>query len=692
MTHDTTCSSPPPARRRGPARAPSARPTDARSTDARSTRRRWGRRGAFVRACTLAAAAVALGTVAVPTLPPPAATADDLTFPWSTGFDDAAGGTLSGSAVTTGGRLRLTEATRNQAGAWAMGDVFPSSLGLDIEFDYAMWTSAETGADGLLLSLSDGSVPAGVGAYGSALGYACRSDTTQGSGPCTLPGLPGAFAAVALDEYGNFSLPFNGSGPGQTPDTVTIRGSGDGVSGYRFVDHAVVTSGVATGSPATRTVRVTLLPEDGRLSLTVQLETPDGMHTVLDRVPLQGSGQAALPETLRLGFAGATGSFSSVHEIDDLHVSQPADLRVQHDMPPVVAGGQVRYTVTASNVGANASSPSPLDVDVPDGVHDVHWTCAATAPSTCTAPTGTGDVHTALGLERGGSATVTIEGTADPDATGTLTSTATVRTAPGLADTNEADNTSVASAPVTAVAQLSTGKSVTTTDPVAPGDEVEYVLTARNSGPSTARDVGAVDDLPAQLTFVGSDDGCTAEGQRVTCTSDADLAPGQEHAFEVRARLDPEYRGDGSDVVNVATATSPTDPDGGEESPEVPIRVVDPEGPGGPAGPEGPEGPGGPTGPAGPVGPTGPAGTVGPAGPTASGHSGASPSDAPRGGAGERGVGPGKLAYTGSSGLAVTGAAAAALAAAGGGVWFLLRRRRRSVGPDAAVGDDAGQG
>ena len=68
------------------------------------------------------------------------------------------------------------------------------------------------------------------------------------------------------------------------------------------------------------------------------------------------------------------------------------------------------------------------------------------------------------------------------------------------------------------------------------------------------------------MRFAGSDDGCTAEGQRVTCRSEVSLDVGETRAFRIRAVLDPDYRGDGSDVVNVATATSPTDPDGGDPS------------------------------------------------------------------------------------------------------------------------------
>ncbi|TCK65526.1 DUF11 domain-containing protein [Curtobacterium sp. PhB136] len=604
----------------------------------------------------------ALALLAAPAFvaPPPSASAADLAFPYDQSFATADGGVLSGDARILDGRLRLTDDATSKAGSWATTDTFPSTAGLEIEFDYAMYSTGPlAGADGLLLYLADGAAPAGVGATGAGLGYTCVKQATQGQGKCDVAGIPGGFAAFALDHYGNFSLPINDSGPGATPDSVVIRGSGNGVDGYRFVRGIPAPGGVVSSGTTPRKVAVTLLPgADGELSATVRVEAGGGMRTVLDRVPLHGDGQAPLPPTLRLGFAGATGSFAEVHEVDSLRVRQPADLRVEHDMPPVVAGERVSYTVTASNVGANASTPSPLTVDVPDQLSDVRWTSGDV--------TGTGDVATDLALDRGASATVTLEGTLEAGATGELSSTATIATAPHLADSDESDNTSTATAPVAASAELETDKTVTPGVDVHPGDRLEYTVTARNRGPSLARAVSVVDDLPEALTFVDSPDGCTAEGQRVTCGGDldTDLAPDEERSFRFHADLDAEYRGDGSDVVNVATAESPTDADGGDPSPGVGIEVVEPDAPGdGGDGGDGDDDGGllpGPT------------------------HSGG-PTVAPVGnGGGAPGQG-GALAYTGASDLGIVAAVGGALAAAGGVCWWVARRRVRASAHDVPV-------
>ncbi|WIB00549.1 DUF11 domain-containing protein [Curtobacterium sp. MCBA15_012] len=615
--------------------------------------------------------ATALGLLLAPAFLASSSSAGSLAFPYTDDFSTAAGGTLSGDAQVVGGRLRLTDAVPSQAGAWSTDDTFASDLGLDIEFDYAMHHDGPTvGADGLLLFLADGAAPQGVGATGAALGYACKDSSAEGAeSPCTEPGLPGGFAAVAIDRYGNFSLPLNGSGPGAAPDAVVVRGSGNGTTGYRYVAGAAAPFGTATEGATPRTVRVTLLPDGaGHLALTVRVEIPGGaLRTVLDRVPLHGDGQAPLPSTLRLGFAASTGTFVDVHEVDELRVRVPVDLSVDQALQPTVTPGErVSYDVTAHNAALSHSDPSPLTVDVPDELTDVSWTCRGEDGGACGAASGTGDVAVDLDLPHAAGATVTVTGTVPAEAQGRLTSTATIAPASGLQDTYEDDDVSTVSTEVdrddtggpepVAEAQVATEKSVSPATGVHPGDEVAYRITVRNDGPGTAEDVGATDELPAAMRFSGSDDDCTASGQLVTCRSTDDLAPGGRRDFVVRAVLDEDYRGDGSDVVNVATASSATDPDGGDPSPAVPIGVE-----------QGGDGDGDGGGPGQTASPT-------PAAPGGAGHTpGPAAAGSPSTGRG------GALAYTGADGLGALGVLAGVGVLTGGGVWWAARRRRPST-------------
>ncbi|MFF3553719.1 DUF11 domain-containing protein [Streptomyces tsukubensis] len=98
------------------------------------------------------------------------------------------------------------------------------------------------------------------------------------------------------------------------------------------------------------------------------------------------------------------------------------------------------------------------------------------------------------------------------------------------------------------------------------GPEADFTYTYRvsvvNHGPSRAVDVVVTDRLPDSLVFVSSSDGCTADGQTITCGPLAGLAVGETHTWLLTVRPADDYTGDGSDITNVATVTSDTeDPD-----------------------------------------------------------------------------------------------------------------------------------
>ncbi|MFD9570656.1 DUF11 domain-containing protein [Streptomyces sp. NPDC059982] len=96
----------------------------------------------------------------------------------------------------------------------------------------------------------------------------------------------------------------------------------------------------------------------------------------------------------------------------------------------------------------------------------------------------------------------------------------------------------------------------------AASDTFDYLLTVTNRGPSTARQVRVTDRLPASLEFVGSRDGCTANGRTVVCGPLDALAVGASHKWVITVRLSAGYRGDGKDIVNEAVVGAETsDPD-----------------------------------------------------------------------------------------------------------------------------------
>ncbi|MGW1636984.1 hypothetical protein [Streptomyces lavendulae] len=513
-------------------------------------------------------------------LPSPDAAADGradgpgpraLAFPVNETFDSSTNlGTTSGNASYPGGGwLRLTSTASSQAGTWKMKDSFPSSLGIVAEFGYATYggTAFEgKRGDGLSFYLSDGAAKDGTGPSGGSLGYACSGIVNR----CTGAGVPGAYLGVGLDEFGNFSSGSVGNGgPGAQSNKIVVRGGGDGTSGYRYAT-AVDGPGstVETGSRAKeRRVRISLLPSGSKMLLSVWSDSGPGTtmeRLITDYDVTSIANQPALPATLKVGFSAGTGGATNNHEIDDLQINVPADLTVTKSGSPAsvpAGGGPVTYTVTVSNSQANEVTGAAVRDTVP-GLTDVTWTCRAGTGGTCGRASGSGNVlDTTADFKRGGSVTYTITGTAPAQPTG-LTNTATVTAPADRTDTSPADNTATSGETVvTARADVAAEKEGLGSGPVAPGEEFEYRITARNLGPSHTTTVLLSDTLPAPLAFVSSPDGCRATGQQLSCPVRGPLNAGTATSWTVRVRLDPDYRGDGSDLGNIATVRhAVTDP------------------------------------------------------------------------------------------------------------------------------------
>ncbi|AZM90421.1 DUF11 domain-containing protein [Streptomyces sp. W1SF4] len=486
-----------------------------------------------------------------------------LAFPVNETFDSSTNlGTASGNASypAGGGWLRLTSASSSQAGTWKMRDTFSTTLGVVAEFRYATYggTAFEgKRGDGLSFYLTDGTAADGTGPSGGSLGYACSGVANR----CTASGVPGAYLGIGLDEFGNFSSGSVGNGgPGAQPNKIVVRGGGSGTTGYRYATAADGPgSTVETGSRAKeRRVRVSLLPGGGKLLLSVWSDSgPDTALTQLitDYDVTSITSQPSLPASLKVGFSAGTGGATNIHEIDDLTINVPADLKVVKStgQSTVAAGAPVTYTVTVSNSQANDVTGAVVRDTVP-GLTDVTWTCKAGTGGTCGASSGSGStLDTKADLKRGGSVTYTITGNAPAQPT-SLANTATVTAPADRTDTNPADNTSTApDVTVTARADLAAEKEGLGAGPVAPGEEFEYRITARNLGPSHTPTVLMSDTLPDPLRFVSSASNCTAAGQRLSCPARGPVNAGASASWTVRVRLDPAYTGDGVDLGNVAS-------------------------------------------------------------------------------------------------------------------------------------------
>ncbi|MCX7840371.1 MAG: hypothetical protein N2559_13110, partial [Anaerolineae bacterium] len=192
------------------------------------------------------------------------------------------------------GWLRLTSATGNQAGSAIYNTAFPSTDGVRATFTYA--TYGGSGADGFSFYLIDGATAAPtVGAPGGSLGY------SRDTGAAT-PGVTNGYVGIGFDEHGNFSNTgagdCNPSCPGQRPNSVTIRGSGNLNTGFNYLTRGSVT--IPTGSRAgAKRARITISAGATKY-ITVEIDSGSGFQTIINNFNLTTAiGQAAMPATFK---------------------------------------------------------------------------------------------------------------------------------------------------------------------------------------------------------------------------------------------------------------------------------------------------------------------------------------------------------------------------------------------------------
>ncbi|AFL84521.1 PDK repeat-containing protein [Belliella baltica DSM 15883] len=272
-------------------------------------------------------------------------------FPYCENF--AGGSTQSstvfgGSAILTSGVLQLTSNQNDQSGFVYIDIPFSSTFGIKASFEYFCYGG--TGADGLTAFLFDGTVTNfNPGGFGGSLGYARRNNE---------PGLSGAYLGIGFDTFGNFGNNtesriggFPGIESGFHPNSIVVRGPGQGISGYQFIVGKKVNEGGVFGLPINQrfplssggqgTNRVTdpqnsgfrqvflnlePNPNDVGYLLTVEmLVTTEAGNPRMVSIFNQEPYSFEAPDQLKIGFAASTGGENNFHEIRNVIVEVSND-------------------------------------------------------------------------------------------------------------------------------------------------------------------------------------------------------------------------------------------------------------------------------------------------------------------------------------------------------------------------------
>lgn len=236
-------------------------------------------------------------------------------------------------SIVNSGYLRLTNNTGNNAKAATVPGIFPAT-GNYISVEFQQYAYNGSGADGIAVTLSDYATSAVPGAFGGSLGYAQKTGAACNTTSC--PGFAGGWIGVALDEFGNYQNPTEGriGGPGTVTESVGVRGSGSGVSGYNWLggtsslNPLIDNRGSATPSPGNYYQVIVDARNDasGTTAVSVNRDTGSG-YTSLVNIPnvytaaaAQGFTQSPVPNNWQISFTGSTGGSTNIHEISGLRI------------------------------------------------------------------------------------------------------------------------------------------------------------------------------------------------------------------------------------------------------------------------------------------------------------------------------------------------------------------------------------
>ncbi|MFB8206286.1 hypothetical protein ACFC6Z_40710, partial [Kitasatospora purpeofusca] len=222
---------------------------------------------------------------------------------------------------------------------------------------------------------------------------------------------------------------------------------------------------------------------------------------------------------------------------------------------PVVPGQQIQWQVSVTNNGPSRARDVVVTDQVPTGVNNASMT--ASDGTNCPINSGTATCP-AVEIPAGSTLSWTLTGTLDANATVTPTNTATVTGGP---DPATPTHTAIASPTNTPAPQANlTVSKALLTNPVVPGQQIQWQVSVTNNGPSRARDVVVTDTVPAGVNtpVMTAADGtnCPINNGTATCPA-VEIPAGSTLSWTLTGTLDANAT---TTPTNTATVTGGPDP------------------------------------------------------------------------------------------------------------------------------------
>ncbi|MFQ1815843.1 hypothetical protein ACK36E_16560 [Aeromonas veronii] len=148
---------------------------------------------------------------------------------------------------------------------------------------------------------------------------------------------------VGIDEFGNFSAEGGSNNQPSRKNSIAIRGSGSGTTGYKYLYgsqtlNPTIHNGNNYPNPPHR-YRLTVDSRSGNKTM-VSLERNVGAgYAAVPGIPTfdatdKGLGQSQIPENFYLSFTGSTGGSNNNHDIDNVNICalkvNPVGVQVDH--------------------------------------------------------------------------------------------------------------------------------------------------------------------------------------------------------------------------------------------------------------------------------------------------------------------------------------------------------------------------
>ncbi len=273
----------------------------------------------------------------------------------------------------------------------------------------------------------------------------------------------------------------------------------------------------------------------------------------------------AIPNTANLTFTALTLGSTSITPsvVVPVVTTNKADLAITKSdgAASEIPGTPIQYTIVVTNTAGSTNLIADAIVSdaLPASLTGATWTCSASPGSNCDAATGSGSINTTVDLAVNGTATFLVNAVVSPNATGSLSNTATVTAPVGVTDLVPGNNSATDTDTLAPRGDVAITKTNGTTSTV-PGEVVTYTIVASNSGPSVATAVTINDAPPATSGTVSwscvatSGSSCVASGTGDLATA-ANLASGGTATYTVTYTVSPSAVGQ---LVNDASLGIPS--------------------------------------------------------------------------------------------------------------------------------------